>query len=428
MRSPSGRADTSSMTTKSHHGDPALEPSLAPRAELGTIMLAVVDPDPNVRTEIALQLGAGPGVVTYPDSELEALVGYRPAPHPLVVIFGPGMADAAGLGHVEYFTRQRPDAGAVLVAAEASTGLLQQAFRCGIRDVLELPVETAALDESIERVARTLIRVPVTPQPVEGPSMRGHVIAVTSTKGGSGKSVVATNLATALAQQTVGPVVLVDADLQFGDVAVMMHLAAPHTLAEAVTAGERLDISYLQSLLVRHEPSGLLVLLAPLDPSYAEMVSAEDIVRIIDVLRSFCAYIVIDTQAGLNDITLAAIEHSDDTLMIASTDLPNIKDTKVGLQTLHRLELDVSKFTLVLNRANSKVQLDIGEVEQTLGMKADCQIPSSLVVPLSVNKGVPALLDAPKSEVARSFEEMAKRFVVGAPAAPVKRSRGFFGR
>ncbi len=416
------------MTTKSQHGDPVLEPSLAPRTELGPIMLAVVDPDPNVRTEIALQLGAGPGVVTYPDSELQALVGHRPAPHPLVVIFGPGMAKASGLADVEHFTRRRPDAGAVLVAAEQSTELLQQAFRCGIRDVLELPVETAALHESIERVARTLAGVPATPPPVERPSMRGHVIAVTSTKGGSGKSVVATNLATALAQRTAGPVVLVDADLQFGDVAVMMRLAAPHTLLEAVTAGERLDSSFLQSLLVRHEPSGLLVLLAPPDPSFAEMVLAEDMVRIIDVLRSFCAYVVIDTQAGLNDVTLAAIEHSDDTLVIASTDLPNIKDTKVGLQTLHRLELDVSKLTLVLNRANSKVQLDVAEVEHTLGMKADCLIPSSLVVPLSVNKGIPVVLDAAKSEVARSFEELAKRFEVGTPTVPAKRRRSLFGR
>ena len=195
-----------------------------------------------------------------------------------------------------------------------------------------------------------------------------------------------------------------------------------------MTAGERLDSSFLQSLLVRHEPSGLLVLLAPPDPSFAEMVSAEDMVRIIDVLRSFCAYVVIDTQAGLNDVTLAAIEHSDDTLVIASTDLPNIKDTKVGLQTLHRLELDVSKLTLVLNRANSKVQLDVGEVEHTLGMKADCLIPSSLVVPLSVNKGVPVVLDAAKSEVARSFEELAKRFEVGTPTVPAKRRRSLFGR
>jgi pilus assembly protein CpaE len=412
------------MAMTSHQGDPVLEPSLP---SLADIVLAVVDPDPQVRTTLALQLG-GPGVVTYPDSEVESLAGYRPGPQPLVVIFGPGLADAAGLAKIESFTRARPDAGAVLVAAEQSTELLQQAFRSGIRDVLELPVETAALYQSLERVARMLTRSPASPPPLETPSMDGRVIAVTSTKGGSGKSVVATNLAIALAQQTPGPVVLVDGDLQFGDVAVMMRLDASHTLAEAVTAGDRLDSQYLQSLLVRHEPSGLLVLMAPLEPSFSELVSAKDIIRIIELLRSFSAHVVIDTQSGMNDVTLAVIEHSDDTLMVASTDVPNIKDTKIGLQTLQRLGVDSSKLTLVLNRANSKVHLNISEVEHTLGMKADCQIPSSLVVPLSVNRGIPVILDAPKSEVAGAFEQLAKRFAVGERVTPVKRSRTLFGR
>lgn len=412
------------MAITSHQGDPVLEP---PLPSLADIVLVVVDPDAQVRTTLALQLG-GPGVVTYPDSEVESLAGYRPGPQPLVVIFGPGLADAAGLAKIDSFTRSRPDAGAVLVAAEQSTELLQQALRSGIRDVLELPVETAALYQSLERVARMLTGVPASPPPVETPSMDGRVIAVTSTKGGSGKSVVATNLAIALAQQTPGPVVLVDGDLQFGDVAVMMRLDASHTLAEAVTAGDRLDSQYLQSLLVRHEPSGLLVLMAPLEPSFSELVSSKDIIRIIDLLRSVSAHVVIDTQSGMNDVTLAVIEHSDDTLMVASTDVPNIKDTKIGLQTLQRLGVDSSKLTLVLNRANSKVHLNISEVEHTLGMKADCQIPSSLVVPLSVNRGIPVILDAPKSEVAGAFEQLAKRFAVGERVTPVKRSRTLFGR
>jgi pilus assembly protein CpaE len=408
----------------SHQGDAVIEPSVP---HLADVVLAVVDPDPQVRTTIALQLG-GPGIVTYPDSEIESLVGYRSGSKPLVVIFGPGLADSAGLAKVESFTQARPEAGAVLVAAELSTELFQQAFRCGIRDVLGMPVETATLYSSLERVARTLTGLPASAPPVEMPSMDGQVIAVTSTKGGSGKSVVATNLATVLAQQTPGPVVLVDADLAFGDVAVMMRLGASHTLAEAVTAGDHLDSPYLQSLLVKHEPSGLLVLMAPPEPSFSELVSAKDVIRIIDLLRGFCSHVVIDTQAGMNDVTLAVIEHSDETLMVASTDVPNIKDTKIGLQTLHRLGVDASKLTLVLNRANSKVHLNISEVEHTLGMKADCQIPSSLVVPLSVNRGVPVVLDAPKSEVAGAFEQLARRFAVAEPVAPVKRSRTLFGR
>jgi pilus assembly protein CpaE len=241
--------------------------------------------------------------------------------------------------------------------------------------------------------------------------------------------VVATNLATALARRSSGPVVLVDADLQFGDVAVMMRLVTPHTLVDAVSAQGRLDAQFLQSLLVRHEASGLLVLPAPLEPSFAERVSGSDMVRIVEILRSFCEYVVIDTPAQFNDVVIALIENSDDVLMIAGLDIPNIKNTKLGLQTLRLLEVEEEKITLILNRADSKVRLDVAEVERTLGMRAGCLVPSDIAVPQSVNKGVPVVLDAPRSEVARALEQFADRIVGGAAApAPVRKGRSLFSR
>src|SRR5581483_11220747 len=153
-----------------------------------------------------------------------------PGGRPIVVVFGPGLADGPGLAEIERFTRARPDAGAVLVAAELSTNLLQQALRSGVRDVLGAPTEATSLTESVERVARTLTMVPTVGGSADDVSSLGRVITVSSTKGGAGKSVVATNLATALARRSPRPVVLVDADLQFGDVAVMMRLVTPHTL------------------------------------------------------------------------------------------------------------------------------------------------------------------------------------------------------
>jgi pilus assembly protein CpaE len=259
----------------------------------------------------------------------------------------------------------------------------------------------------------------------------GRVITVSSTKGGSGKSVVATNLAVSLARRTSRPVVLIDGDLQFGDVAVMMRLVASHTLVDAVSAQGRLDAQFLQSLLARHEASGLLILPAPLEPSFAERVSGADMVRIVEILQSFCAYVVIDTPAQFNDVVLALIEHSDHVLMVAGMDIPNIKNTKLGLQTLRMIGVPEEKLLLLLNRANSKVQLDVAEVERTLGIKAGCLIPSDIVVTQTVNKGVPVVLDAPRSEVARAFERLAGLFCDG-PAAPVatamKKGLALFGR
>jgi pilus assembly protein CpaE len=391
-----------------------------------SLVLAVVDPDPKLRTRLALQLGEDADVVTY--SEVAALAEYQPPGRPMVVVFGPGLADSQGLADIERFTRARPDAGAILVAAELSTNLLQQALRSGVRDVLGAPTEATSLTESVERVAQTLTMVPAVPGSADDASALGRIITVSSTKGGSGKSVVATNLATALARRSSRPVVLVDADLQFGDVAVMMRLVTPHTLVDAVSAQGRLDAQYLQSLLVRHEPSGLLVLPAPLEPSFAERVTASDITRIIELLQSFCAYVVIDTPAQYNDVVIALIEQADDVVMVAGLDIPSIKNTKLGLQTLRLLEVNEEKIHLLVNRADSKVQLDITEVERTLGLRAGSSVPSDIVVPQSVNKGVPVVLDAPRSEVARAFELLADRFIGAASAAPAKKGRSRFGR
>src|SRR5256714_4902081 len=210
-----------------------VEAMSAPVSEVPVFTLAVVDPDPKLRTRLALQLGEEADVVTY--SEVAALAEYQPPGRSLVVVFGPGLADAPGLSEIERFTRARPDAGAILVAAELSTGLLQQALRSGVRDVLGAPTEAASLHESVERVSRTLTMVPTLPpagSAGDAPG-RGRVITVSSTKGGSGKSVVATNLATSLARRTSRPVVLVDADLPFGDVAGVIGLAPPPTLVGA---------------------------------------------------------------------------------------------------------------------------------------------------------------------------------------------------
>jgi pilus assembly protein CpaE len=154
----------------------------------------------------------------------------------------------------------------------------------------------------------------------------------------------------------------------------------------------------------------VFVLPAPLEPAFADQIGAEEMVRIVEMLRTFADYVVVDTPAYFNDVVLGLIEVSDDVLLVAGMDIPNIKNVKIGLQTLRLLNTPMSKLRLVLNRANSKVKLDVGEVERTLQVKADSLIPSDVVVPQSVNKGSPVVLDAPKSGVARSIEQLADLF------------------
>jgi len=121
--------------------------------------------------------------------------------------------------------------------------------------------------------------------------------------------------------------------------------------------------------------------------------------------------VVVDTPAYFNDVVLGLVEVSDSVVLVAGMDIPNIKNVKIGLQTLRLLNTPMEKLMLVLNRSNSKVKLDIGEVERTLQVKADCLVPSDVVVPQSVNKGVPVVLHAPKSPVAKSIQMLADRFI-----------------
>ncbi|MBK9181311.1 MAG: P-loop NTPase [Acidimicrobiales bacterium] len=384
-----------------------------PITEQADFSVAVVDADQRFRTSLAVQLGERARAASF--ASIEALEDRLPPGTPLVVVFGPTFADARGLDEISRLTRARPEIGAILVSPQLSTDLLQQALRAGVRDVLAAPVDPIQLATAVERVLQTLPSVygprgeqPASTEPAEG---QGRVLIVSSTKGGTGKTVIATNLAVALARKSDRPVVLVDADLQFGDVAVMLKLAPEHTIVDAVNAVDRLDPALLQSLFTKHDPSGLQVLAAPLEPAFADQISAAQMVEIVSMLRQQAGFVVIDTPARLDDIVLGLIEVSDDILYVTGMDIPSIKNSKIGLGILRLLSIPLSKLTTILNRANSKVRLEVGEVERTLGVRIDCLIPSDVAVPQSVNKGVPVVLDSPRSGVARAIDQLADQFV-----------------
>jgi pilus assembly protein CpaE len=378
------------------------------------VPVAVLDDDPEVRDQLATQMG--PRAEAVPSlAALEA----RLTGSPMVVVLGPSNGNAGRLTEIAGAVQTHREVGTVLVTDQLSTELLQTALRSGVGDVLAAPVDTDQLEAAVSRVAQGLdVSALAAPASADtsaggGDGGQGQVITVFSTKGGAGKSVLAANLAVLLARRAKGkPVALVDADLQFGDVAVMLKLAPQHTIVDAVGSLDRLDPTLLNQFLMRHEPSGLLILPAPLEPSFADQISAAEMVQIVRLLRTFCSAVVIDTPAYFNEVVLGLIEESDEVLLIAGMDIPNIKNVKIGLQTLRLLNVPMTKLHLVLNRANSKVKLDVTEVERTLQIKAESLIPSDVVVPQSVNKGIPVVLDAPKSGVAKAIEQLANMFSV----------------
>jgi pilus assembly protein CpaE len=382
---------------------------------LNLVPVAVLDDDLYVRDQLVAQLGVRAVPVDSAGALRTSLTG-----GPTVLVLGPSCARPDTLAEIGATLQTHREVGTVLVAEELSTDLFQAALRAGVNDVLAMPIDAEQLSQAVARVAGTLDISSMPHVADDGPTIvetpdeveHGKVITVFSTKGGAGKSVLAANMAVVLARRRPErPVVLVDADLQFGDVAVMLKLAPQHTIVDAVGSMDRLDPTLLTQFLMRHEPSGLLILPAPLEPSFADQISAAEMVQIVQILRTFCSAVIIDTPAYFNEVVLGLIEESDEVLLIAGMDIPNIKNVKIGLQTLRLLNVPMNKLHLVLNRANSKVKLDVSEVERTLQIKAEALIPSDVVVPQSVNKGTPVVLDAPKSGVAKSIEALAQMFV-----------------
>jgi pilus assembly protein CpaE len=373
------------------------------------VIIGVVDTDDTVRgvlTEHVRELDAS--VVGY--ENLAAFTETVDASRPCVVVFGPSDSTDSVITQVAGLMAFRPGCSAIMVVYELTADVMQQALRSGVDDVVAVSAEDAELLDAISRAsARVLARgpSPVTTAPAGTPQMPGRVVSVFCTKGGTGKSVVAINLAVALAKRTIQPVVLVDADLQFGDVALMLQLQPTHTIAEAVQAGDRLDGSLLENLLLRHPPSGLLVLAAPTEPSSADQIGRADLTRILDILRERCAYIVVDTSANFAEVTLAAIESSDDILVMAGLDVMSLKSARIGLQTMRVLGIPFSRVKFVLNRANTRVGLTEADAERALQLKVDAALPSDILVAESVNRGVPVVTSAPRSKFAKSIDNLA---------------------
>lgn len=367
--------------------------------------VAVVGVEPGLESRVTRLLGERANVetiTTLRDLNRASLDGTT------VVVLGPSFAGPEVLEDALRQVLARPLTGAILVADELTTQLLQRALRAGVIDVVTAGGDPGDVEDAIRRAAGQLaLRAPATPGVPAAPQPKsGRLITVFSPKGGSGKSVIACNLGVLLAERSEGPVALIDADLQFGDVAVMLKLTPQHTIVDAVSAMHRLDVPLMRSLMATHS-SGLLVLGAPREPAFGDQVQSSDMHRIVELLRSFCSFVLVDTPTQFSDVALHLIEESDDLVLIAGMDVPAIKNMKIGLQTLKLLGTPSSKLRLVLNRANAKVGLDVNEVERTLHLRAEALLPSDILVPQSVNKGVPAVIGSPKSGFTKALAAFA---------------------
>jgi pilus assembly protein CpaE len=366
--------------------------------------LAVVEPDYAIRTRLAIELANAAQFETIEELAFK-LTGGRP----VVAVFGPGFVSPLGFQDVHRLTGAHPEVGAVFAVTELSTDVLQQALRAGARDAVVIGGE-ASLHQSVDRVGELLagsVTRGVAVSPTTRTGAPGRLIVVFSPKGGVGKTCIAINVAVAMAKRSPEPVVLIDGDLQFGDVSVMLGLPPQHTVLDAAAAAQYGDMELVQSLSAPHD-SGLLVLPAPIEPMPTDALLPGEMVNICRAFQEVAGHVIVDLPSVFNDYVLALIEAADEVLMIGSMDIPSIKNLKIGMQTLDLNAIAGAKIRLVLNHANTKVKLDVKEIERVLGLSANFAVPDDLAVPISVNAGVPVLTNDPKAPVSRALDRIAE--------------------
>ena len=236
---------------------------------------------------------------------------------------------------------------------------------------------------------------------------RTKVIVVVSPKGGSGKTAVSSNLAVALAQRHPGRVVAVDLDVQFGDLGLALSLTPERTLAQLARANQ-IDATTVK-LHLTSSSHGLFVLAGATDPVDADSVGHAHVSQVLPLLAESFDYVIVDTPAGLDERTLAALECATDVLLVSSLDVTSIRSLRKAHDALDHLGIEAER-RLILNRSDSKVGLDPSDAEEVMGMKIACSIPSSRDVPLSLNLGTPVVASEPKSAVARQLQHLAELY------------------
>jgi len=344
-----------------------------------------------------------------------------------MLLLGPSFSNDESLEQIRSLHNQDPALVLMMVAETVTADLLRGAMRAGVSDVIEAPLDEAKIEAAIEQFGHDVLKRRSAARPTTEPtrSEKGSIVTVTSAKGGSGKTVTATNVALLLNRFPDKKVVLVDADLQFGDVCLLLQLEPRFTMVNAAHELHHLDVEMLDSLLTEH-PSGLKVLAAPLEPAFADDITTAGLMQMLDLLQESYDYVVVDTASMLDELILSLIEKADHVLMVVDMDLPSVKNAKLALETLRLLKFSTQNVQLVMNRNNSKAKLDNKEIESALKMEISAAVPSDASVPTSVNEGRPIVEADPKGKVAKGFESVAELIAGKIPESTSK--SGLFGR
>jgi pilus assembly protein CpaE len=388
-------------------------------------MPVLVESDPSRAGTISAGMPTGAHVVAGIDQLDNWLVGRT---NEYAVVLGPDVDFGEAAKLADRLRRSHPSTGLVLVRHELSTDVFSAAMTAGIGAVVAHG-DTTSLSQAIDRFRDTW-------EAIHGPAgvsgrHDGKVITIFSPKGGVGKTTLAVNLGLALSSGGSTRVCVVDLDLAFGDVAITLQLVPDHTITEAIGLEDHLDYSLLETLLTRHEAS-LMILAAPTQPDIKDRMPAALVRRVLQTLREQFDFVVVDTSPTFDDHVLQAFDETDECILMATLDVPTVKNVKMAIDTLNALNLVPGNRHLVLNRADEEVGLSPKNVESILGMRVDTALPTAVAVANATNHGRPIVLSKPEHPVSQAIRSLANEFVpVAAPAAAAQSEpakRGLFGR
>jgi Flp pilus assembly CpaE family ATPase len=252
------------------------------------------------------------------------------------------------------------------------------------------------------------------PPPAEQPRS-GRVLAVVSPKGGQGKTTMATNLAVGLARVAPDRVVLVDADMQFGDVANALNLDPAHTMPDMVTGVAPQDPMVLKTLLTPHA-EGFYVVCGALSPIDGDRVTGDQLGHLLDQLAAVFQYVVVDTTPGLGEHALTVLDHATDAVLVTGLAVPNLRAMRTEIEVLEGIGVVPSRRHVVLNMADQRAGMRVPDAEAILGVRVDVAVPRSNAVPLASNRGVPLLVDAPRDPATKAVLEILARIAAVADA------------
>ena len=342
---------------------------------------------------------------------------------PDVVLMDINMPDIDGITATENIRRKSPHIQVVILSVQNDQNYMRRAMLAGARDFLTKPPMGDELISAIRRASEMariersknvrgrgstpMAGLPTSVATLPG-LLQGKVVTVYSPKGGVGTTTLAVNLAIALHNEDTR-VVLVDGNLQFGDVAVFINEQGKNTIIEIAPRIEELDSEIIEEIMIKHQASGIHVLAAPSKPEYAEKVSAEQFGRVIHLLKQLYAYVVVDTSSTLTDVTLTTIDNSDVVVVVTTQEIPTIKNVSLSLDLLHTLGVQKDHVVLAMNRFDKRIAITPERVGKNLKQDVAAVVPlDERIVINAVNRGIPFMVDNKNQLVGRGVYALAE--------------------